>query len=303
MAQGDQIDDSNYNTLQDKVQLLLGTGTGSRGYGQVLQTADVFAGNVVTAAQWTALRNDILSVRVHQDGNPPPALISITKGAPVDFGIIPNFDNILTAADFNRFSIAAGQSTVSQKASQNTSATWSAQAQATLTVTFGTSDIGRYFFNSGGKIRILATRTGGSTSAQNNAWTNFLANTGIVPFGAVNIGTVNYYNLTDVYQVYYQGSLSTPYTANYFRLEAKTDVADNSNGTATQLDIRITLKDDYVDPDVPAGYPAGTNPPSGTVDGTLSFVVEELKASGSLYPSGTWNITSGSYSLSAISTS
>ncbi len=303
MAYGDQIDDSNYNTLQDKVQLLLGTGTGSRGYGQVLQTADVFAGNIVTAAQWIALRNDILSVRVHQDGVQPPALASVAQGAPVDFTIIPNFDNILTVADSNRFLIASGQSSVSTKATQSTSASWSAQAQATLTITFGSSDIGRYFFNSGGKVRISSTRTGGSATAQNNAWSNFLNNTGIIPFGAVNTSVVNYYNLTNSYQVYYQGSLSTPYTANYFRLEARTDVADNSSGTATQLEIRITLKDDYVDPDVTSGFPAGTNPPSGIVDGTLSFTVEELKASGSLYPSGSWNITSGSYSLSAISTS
>lgn len=293
MAAGDQIDDSNFNTLQDKVQLLLGTGTGSRGYGQTVQSADVFAGNTVTAAQWNAVRNDILSVRVHQDGNPPPGLPSITKGSPVNYSVIPSFDNILSVADSNRFLIASGQSTVTTKATQSVTATWSTQAQATLTVTFGTSDQGRYFFNSGGKIRISGTRTGGSSTSQNNAWTNFLANIGIISFGAVNTSTINYYNLTNSYQVYYQDSLSTPYSANYVRLEARTNVADNSTGTATQLDIRITLQDNHV------GISGGPD----STDGTVSFTVEELKASGPLYPSGTWNITSPSYSLSAISTS
>ncbi len=292
MAAGDQIDDINFNTLQDRVQLLLGTGTGSRGYGQTVQSADVFAGNTITAAQWNALRNDILSVRVHQDGNPPPGLTSITKGSPVNYSVIPNFDNVLSVADSNRFLIASGQSTVSTKGSQSVTATWSTQAQAVLTVTFGTSDQGRYFFNSGGKVRVSGSRTGGSTTSQNNAWTNFLANIGIVSFGAVNTTSVNYYNLTDAYQIYYQNSLSTPYSANYFRLEAKTNVVDNSGGTATQLDIRITLRDDHT--------ALGAGPDS--TDGTLSLAIEELKASGSLYPTGTWNITSPSYSLSAIST-
>ncbi len=293
MAAGDQIDDINYNTLQDKVQLLLGTGTGSRGYGQTVQSADVFSGNIVTAAQWNALRNDILSVRVHQDGNPPPGIVSISKGSPVNYNVIPNFDNILSVADSNRFIIASGQSTVLTKGTQSVTATWSTQAQAVLTVTFANSNQGRYFFNSGGKIRVSGTRTGGSATSQNNAWTNFLANIGIVPFGAVNTTSVNYYNLTNAYQVYYQNSLSTPYSANYFRLEAKTNVADNSGGTATQLDIRITLRDDHV------GLGGGPD----STDGTLSLLIEELKASGPLYPTGTWDITSPSYSLSAISTS
>ncbi len=292
MAAGDQIDDINFNTLQDRVQLLLGTGTGSRGYGQTVQSADVFAGNTITAAQWNALRNDILSVRVHQDGNPPPGLTSITKGSPVNYSVIPNFDNVLSVADSNRFLIASGQSTVSTKGTQSVTATWSTQAQAVLTVTFGTSDQGRYFFNSGGKVWVSGSRTGGSTTSQNNAWTNFLANIGIVSFGAVNTTSVNYYNLTNAYQIYYQNSLSTPYSANYFRLEAKTNVADNSGGTATQLDIRITLRDDHT--------ALGAGPDS--TDGTLSLAIEELKASGSLYPTGTWNITSPSYSLSVIST-
>ncbi len=292
MAAGDQIDDINFNTLQDKVQLLLGTGVGSRGYGQTVRSADVFEGNTVTAAQWNALRNDILSVRVHQDGNPPPGLISISKGSPVNFNIIPNFDTILLVADSNRFLLGAGQSTVSSKATQSVTATWATQAQATLTVTFGTSDQGRYFFNSGGKVRISGSRSGGSSTSQNNAWTNFLANVGIVSFGAVNDSPVNYYNLTNVYQTYYQNSLSTPYSANYFRLEARTNVADNSSGAATQLEIRVTLRDDHV------GISGGPD----STDGTVSLTVEELKASGALYPDGTWNITSPTYSLSAIST-
>lgn len=296
-APGSQIDDLDYNSLQDRAQLLLGSGTGSRGYGQILQTNDVFVGNLVTAAQWNLLRDDILSIRTHQDGSAPFA-IQVVRGNPINYSVIPNYDTLLTVADTNRFNIGAGQSTVSTATNATTSSSWTSQAQALLTVTFSNSDQGRYFFNSGGKIRFVGSRSGGSATSQNNAWTNILSNIGTVSFGAAAQPSVNYYNLTNSYQTYYLQNLSTPYSANSIRLEAMSNVANNVNGTATQVMIRITLTDNYVDPS-----PGNPPPPGDLVDGTLSFIIEELKASGSLFPSGSWNIVSPTYSLSAITVS
>jgi hypothetical protein len=292
MAIGDRIEDTDYNALQDKVQALLGTGSGSRGYGQLVLSADVFAGNTITKEQWDALRNDILSVRVHQDGG-TPALASIVKGTPINFSVINSYNSILNIADSNRFNIGPGQSVVSTKATQTTSSSWGIQAQAVLTVTFADSNEARYFFNSGGKIRIAGSRSGGSTTAQNNAWTNFLANVGTISFGAAASNLVNFYDLTLSYQTFYQTGLSSIYSANFYRLEANCNVANNSAGTATTVNIRITLRDDYIDVD--------PTPPGDTVDGTLTLTVEELKAAGTLYPTGVFTITSPSYSLSAIS--
>lgn len=293
-APGSQIDDQDYNSLQDRAQLLLGPGSGSRGYGQVLQTADVFVGNIVTAAQWNLLRDDILSIRAHQDGTAPFA-IQVVRGNPINYSVIPNYDTLLTVADTNRFNIGPGQSVVSTKATQTTTSSWNSQAQAVLTVTFSNSNEGRYFFNSGGKIRFFASRAGGSSTSQNNAWSSILSSVGTVSFGAAQ-PAVNYYNLTNSYQTYFNQNLTTPYSANYVRLEAMSNVANNSTGTATQVMIRITLKDDYVDP-------GPAFPPPDLVDGTLTFSIEELKAAGSLYPTGTWNIISPSYSLTSISVS
>lgn len=294
MAAGSQIDDQDYNSLQDRAQLLLGSGSGSRGYGQVLQTGDVFVGNIVTAAQWNLLRDDILSIRTHQDGS-APFVIQVVRGSPINYNVIPNYDTLLSVADANRFNIGAGQSVVSTSATTSTSSSWTSQAQAVLTVTFSNSNQGRYFFNSGGKIRFVGNRSGGSATSQNNAWTNILSNIGTVSFGAAAQPSVNYYNLTNSYQTYYLQNLSTPYSSNSIRLEAMCNVSNNVNGTATQVMIRITLRDDYVDPS-PGNPPA----PGDLVDGTLSFTIEELKASGSLFPTGTWNIVSPTYSLSAI---
>lgn len=304
MTTGTNILASQYVTIQDKAQSLLGTGSGTRGYGQTVVSADVFTGNTITKAQWDALRYDIINIKFHQDGNIPP-VVTVNVGDPIGFGASSpntNYDILLDDAIAKRFLIAGSQSVVSAKASQTYSTLWSTQAQATLTVTFATANQGRYFFNSGGKIRVDSSLVGAVSTAQVNAWVNFLSSVGTQSFGADTDPTVHYYTLTNSYQTYYLNFLSSSYSANSYRLEAKTNVADNSSGTATQLEIRITLLDSYVDPDTFNPGPP-TFAPDDVVNGTLTIAVSELKASGQLQPSGTFSITSPSYSLSSITAS
>lgn len=299
-----RISSLDYNSIRDKVVSILGTGSGPRGYGQAILSSPVFAGNLITAQQWDELKTDLINIRVHQDGL-LPTIADIQRNDVVNYGAgypNTNYDSLADAALLNRFNIGTGQSVISNKATQTTSATWTTQAQAVLTLTFSSANEGRYFFNSGGDIRISATRSGGSATQQNNAWTNLLGNVGVQRFSGNYPTLVNYYTLTNSYQTYYYLPYSTPYSSNFVRLEAACNVADNSGGTATSVTIRITLQDDYVDPDVSSGFPAGTNPPSGTVDGTITITVDELKASGLMQPSGTFTVNSPSYSLSAIST-
>ena len=294
MTQGTNILAAQYVTIQDKAQSLIGTGSGTRGYGQTVQSSDVFTVNTITKAQWDLLRYDIVNIRFHQDGV-LPGIITINVGDPIGFGASSpnsNYDTLLETAISNRFRIAGSQSVVNSAASQTRTTPWSTSLTATLTCTFSTADQARYFFNSGGKVRFTSSLIGGSSTAQINAWVNFLASVGTQSFGA-DTGIVNYYNLTNSFQIYYQSSLSSPYSANNYRLEARTNVSNNSTGTATQLFLRVTLSDSYVDPGAPA--------PGDLVNGTLTIAASELKASGLLQPSGTFAITSPSYSLSVIS--
>lgn len=294
MTQGTNILAAQYVTIQDKAQSLIGTGSGTRGYGQTVQSSDVFTGNAITKAQWDLIKFDIINIKFHQDGV-LPGVVTVNVGDPINFGASSpnsNYDSILETAIANRFQIAGSQSVVNSTASQTYTAPWSTSLTATLTCTFSTADQARYFFNSGGKVRFTTTLSGGSSTAQINAWVNLLASVGTQSFGA-DTGIVNYYTLTNSFQTYYQSSLSSPYSANNYRLEARTNVSDNSTGTATQLFLRVTLSDSYVDLGAPA--------PGDLVNGTLTIAASELKASGLLQPSGTFAITSPSYSLSVIS--
>jgi hypothetical protein len=298
MSLNSDITAAGFVTIQNKAEALLGTGATTRGYNQTVLSSDVFSGNQITRAQWDLLKTDIVNILYHQNGE-LPNIVSVNAGDVIGFGAShpnTNYDTLLTAADQNRFQIAATQSAVSSKGSTTYTSAWSSSAQFTLTVTFASADQGRYFFNSGGKVRINTTITGGTNTAQYNAWLNVLNAVGIRSFGADTDPLVNYYTLTSSFQIYYQNSLSTPYSANNYRLEAKTDVANNSTGTATILTLRVTLTDAYVDP-------GPSVPPGDSVDGTLTISVEELKASGTLIPSGTFTIVSPAYSLSVITAS
>ena len=297
MTTGSNIAAVDFVTIQDKAQSLLGSGSATRGYGQTVQSSDVFAGNTITKAQWDALRFDVINIRLHQDGV-LPNIVQVNVGDPIVYGASnpnTNYDTLLETAIANRFRVANNQSVITSAGTATTSSSWISSATTVITVTFSNATDARYFFNSGGKVRITPTLVGGSATAQVTAWRTFLTGVGTRSFGADTDSSVNYYTLTNSYQTYFQSSLSTPYSANNIRLEARTNVSNNSAGTATTLTLRVTLTDNYTDTG-----PTPNPPPGDLVDGTLSIAVSEVKASGTLVPSGSFTITSPTYSLSSI---
>ena len=285
MTSGTQILAAQYVTIQDKAQSLMGTGSETRGYGQTVQSADVFTGNAITKAQWDLLRYDIINIRIHQDGQ-LPNIATIAVGDPIGYGAASpntNYNTLLETAIANRFRIDASQAVVTTKASSTYTTAWSNSLTATLTVTFSNSNEARYFFNSGGKIRFTPTLTGGTVTPQYTAWVNILNSIGTRSFGADTDPFVTYYTLTNTFQTYYTSFASSPYSNNSYTLEARSNVVNNNTGTATQVFLRVTLADSYIDPDVASG---ASFPPTDSVNGTLTMTVSELKAAGSLQPSG-----------------
>ena len=292
---------SDYNAIRAKVLQILGTGSGSSGYGQVVQSSNVVTGNLITAEQWSLLRADIVNIRLHQDGA-VPTLPSISQGLPIvlsaaaaNFGFV----TVLDSSFSSRFNIGSGRSQVSAGASQSRTGSWTVQSQCVATITFSNANEARFFFNSGGKIRFTSSRTGGSASSQNNAWSNVLTAAGTQSFSGDISLPHHFYKLTNNYSdnLFYTISASTPYSANYYELAAKCNVANNNTGTATAVDFRITWRDNYFDL-----FPSSP-PPGDLVDGTLEIQISEFKATGSLIPTGSFDIISPSFSITSITAS
>jgi hypothetical protein len=303
MATGSDITAVDYNAIRTKIVEILGTGSAQKGYGQPFVSSQVLSGNDITAEQWSELRYDIYTVKYHQDGE-PPSIIQVNTGDVIRYGAghpNTNYNTITDQAVEDKFDIGTGQFTITSKGSESRTGSWNTQSQCTVTVSFTNNDQARYFFNSGGKIRFFSSRTGGTVGLQqNNAWTSLLTSADVVSFGAVTPAIVNFYSLTTSYQQVYLLGSSSPYSANFYKIEALCNTAEatNVNGTADEITFRITWGDSYTDPG-PGGPPfEGDN-----VDGTLSLQVEELRATGPLFPTGTFNISSPSVSVSSITAS
>lgn len=290
------ISNEDYNNIRSKVSLVLGTGVATSGYGQTVQSISVAANQQITKNQWDNLRFDLINTLLHQTGELPP-LVQIQTTDPIRYGAThPNFqyNTFADQAVANKFAVGEGQYILTSDGTMtaNRSTSWSNSVFSDLTVTFGTVDEARFFFNSGGKLRFTSSRSGGSTTAQNSSWSSLLESAGQFEFGGNTTG-INFYGLTDIFQNLYTISASASYSGNTYRIQARCNVADNSAGTANTLFFRFTWADPYTDP-------GPFVPPPDAVDGTLTISVVELKASGVLQPSGDFEIESPTYSFSSI---
>jgi len=95
-----RISSLDYNSIRDKIVSILGTGSGSRGYGQAIISSPVYAGNIITAQQWDDLKTDLINIKVHQDGL-LPTIADIQRNDVVNYGAghpNTNYDSLADAA-------------------------------------------------------------------------------------------------------------------------------------------------------------------------------------------------------------
>lgn len=70
---GDLVDNTDYTDLVDRVNAILGQGSGQLGYGQIVASAENYKGitttNTIAPAEWNSLRTDINRCTNHQTGS------------------------------------------------------------------------------------------------------------------------------------------------------------------------------------------------------------------------------------------
>jgi len=311
MAVNDKIRTVDYNTVQTKISNLIGVGSGSTGWGQPLNSSPVTVSSKITVNEWANLRNDIINGFRHINSGTPSTVQAVANNTIKynDTGSTPEqatevvvqYDRWADQLVANRFAIHPTQEKTVTKASSSQTwpgpegTVWRNRLVSTVTVTFTTADQARYFFNSGGEIRIQTTRTGGTTTDQTESWRTLLISAGNLAFGAqkpesgfVGQNGKNFYRLTDNYQEWASRTSSSPYTVNTYRISARTPgVQNNSTGTARIIEFLIELKDRYEDPDGPTNIFGSAD----AVDGTFTVTVSTLEAAGVLVPAGLGTFT------------
>lgn len=261
---------------------VMGTGSVSRGYGQVTFGVGVSVGQKISATDYDNIRYDLLNCSAHQNGSAAAlSLAGNVFGGTINTTDASAFISYASTVDSNRFNAHTSRISTTSWGSASRTSSWASQVSATYSLTFANANVARYFWNAGGKIRIASSRTGGAASAQNTSWSNLLSAAGTQEFGGISVygwGTSN--------TVLYSASSSAPYASNTYSIRVNTNTS-NASGAASVFNFVLIWSDPYVDP-MPGAPPL----PEDIVDGTLSYSVELKYPTGGAAlsaPSGTYN--------------
>jgi len=227
---------TDYNTIQSKINNILGNGSADFGYGQTVTSNQVVRTNRITVAQWNALRNDLLKARNHQTSIDESGLLTVASTAirirEADRSAYSLFADVVTT---NRLiTPPTDQASLTTLQTVTRTASWSTTISHQVTVTFASEDAGRFFFNSGSSIRFSSSMSGysaGPSLLVNQSWATLLANMGIISFGAYSTtktgtGTaqaIGFYNLTTTDQLVFTKLVEAgnQYTPNRYELKVK----------------------------------------------------------------------------------
>ncbi len=272
-ASSGQVDATDYNTLIGNISSIFGTGTGNSGYGG--NSTNVALADLVTVAstatvqssEWKDLRNAFSDMALHQgstltDGLPATNLLDI--GDLITFFSQLESANNITTINTNKLNVNVANLTLATKLTSVRNTSWSNVIQHELTVDFGNENNARHYFNTGGELRISASRTGGSATPQNTAWTNLVSAESPYVF----TGT-DYFVLTTSFVLKNTTFSGSPYDANEWNIYAKTNSVAGPLGAKGSI---LTFRSDFIDGHVSEF--------SDTVDGTFTSTIEERRSTG-----------------------
>jgi hypothetical protein len=188
-ASGGLIQATDFNTRVASVNQLWGTGSGNYGYGQSTTVATNSAGSIVPATDWATLIARMQSMQQHQFNNTAGVPAQPTSGSIITY--LSTVDTAITSLQNNRFTVYTTSST--NYASTSNSTTWHTSSVKTFTITFGSDNQARYFFNCGGWIQVVSN---GNTITP-ATWNSFV-NTGFASYvlyatSSTHQGTVGTY--------------------------------------------------------------------------------------------------------------
>lgn len=287
------------------VNTVWGVGTGDKGYGQTTLPvlSAVTAGQTVTATQWSTMLARISSAGSQQSTSITPITSPVAGDTISAYAAL---STNITSIYNSRLNCAAVGTSITSGGSVDRSTSWGTSVTFTHTITFASGDAARYFFNSGGRIVLSYSRSGGSANDQNTAITNLLSACGTIYItsgtatqtiaGGTYTGTVKsggsgsptisantgYYDLTTAnVQVFTQSASSYyGYEGNSLTINVKSNGTQGSNADAGSV---ITIY--------------STVAKSGgltTCDGTLNATL-------SLSPSATTYLTTTSWGTPTLS--
>ena len=186
ISSGSLVLATDYNNIQTTVSNVLGTGSGNSGYGQALDSSSKSTSDLIDADDINILYTDIQKAHTHQQGSASSLIAQVTTADVIEANNGVSFKGwtqYQTAANLiqtDRLTANAGQMTATAaKTTETKAAGWNGSNNQIVTVTFASADARRYFFNSGGEIRISASvAAGGNTKSVD--WATMCSSVGTI---------------------------------------------------------------------------------------------------------------------------
>lgn len=257
------------------INTIWGVGTGDKGYGQSTTLSTVTGGNdQVTATQWSTLIARLNSILTHQSGG-GSGITAPTAGTTIAY--LSALSGKITDANTNRLLTTSNGTDVTGQGSSNYAFTSSTTASFTRTVTFGSADQARYFFNAGGKIIINFSATNNAGNSKGNDWVDLINNkmkavvVGSVTNGRTGTGggsttlatAYGYWNAGTTNRTIValtSSSGTADYGSNSFAVGIKTNGVQGSNGdVGNVLTFQIDMNDVAADTTYDASSPDVVN--------------------------------------------
>lgn len=213
------VEAADFNSLLFRVNRLYGVGVGDYGYGQsaIVQT-DVSAQSTIGSTEWTKLVQMLTRCSDHQGQftGTAPVVADVAVGSTIAAfsGTTPALTAMLSNAELYRTTAAVGSMTLTSQAHSAAAGTWTDIVSVKVDVQFPSEDAARFFFNSGGQIRLRLNHPNGSMPKDNDIRA-MIAKIGTVQFAASQTfstgtaargSTLGFYDLVDTYQTIYDGS-------------------------------------------------------------------------------------------------
>jgi hypothetical protein len=273
-AQFASIDASDFNTLvggnptttSGTLNAVWATGGGAFGYGQTALANVTVGQTVASTGQWATLVANTASAATHQGSSITAVTAPVAGGTITFLSAIPTN---LTTISTNKLN-AATQGSTGTPNTVTRGTTWSSALTFTHTATFANGDAARYFFNSGGQLKLTFAQPNGTSMA--NAY-NSLANAcGTLVISAPSSGTITvagtsytgftkiggsgtpspyttntgYYALTTSNANVFLQTTGTPagYTTSFINVLVKSNGTQGSNGDAGSVITIYTVWDE-----------------------------------------------------------
>lgn len=248
-----------------KAGYLWGIGYGDRGYGQTDNPLSVSnaSANGIIAQEWNRLRTVTANLAGWQSTNVNMLVTAASLNAGEDIAAESplSITAALSAVDARRLSFDLSNMTLSTALTTTKSSDWGAPTgniQAVFQAAFTDENAARYFFNTGGALRISLNHPSTATY-RDVSWNRMLQNFNMsfdahsTKMLAGNFGipakTVGFYELTGTYQTIVDGTNTgiTLYGNDDFIVEARTiDIVGDNGGRGKTLQFRVTLSNDGV---------------------------------------------------------